>query len=100
MSDQQKSATPRTDYWWGRDDLQYRQQRLYLGQCDLIDLAHKIGTPAYVIRAPRVIDKLQRLHSAFDNVGLTHKIYYAIKANRSSRLLTYLAAQGLCGADL
>lgn len=86
--------------WWQRDDLTFKGDRLHLGQCDLSELASKVGTPAYVIRAPRVVDKLNDLHAAFDRVGLDHRIFYAIKANRSPKLLTYLASHGQCGADV
>ncbi len=86
--------------WWQRPDLQFRHDRLFLGETDLNALARKIGTPAYVLRLPRVVEKLQQLHGAFDQVGLKHKIFYAIKANRSPKLLTYLAAQNLSGADV
>ncbi len=86
--------------WWQRKDLGFQDDRLYLGQCDLTDLAKKVGTPSYVIRAPRVVEKLSQLHNALDQVKLEHQIFYAIKANRSPKLLTYLAAQRLCGADV
>ncbi len=86
--------------WWQRDDLTFRNGRLFLGKSDLAELAEKVGSPAYVIRAPRVVEKLKDLHSAFEQAGLDHRIYYAIKANRSPRLLTYLASQRLCGADV
>lgn len=88
------------DLWWQREDLTFKNNRLFLGQCDLTELAVKVGAPAYVLRAPRVLEKLQNLHAAFDNAGLEHRIYYAIKANRSAKLLTWLASQGLCGADV
>lgn len=86
--------------WWQRDDLRYRGDRLHLGGCDLGRLARQIGTPAYVLRAPRVADNLRRLRAALGGAGLDHRVYYAIKANRTPQLLTYLAAQGLCGADI
>lgn len=86
--------------WWQRQDLGFHEDRLYLGSCDLKSLAEKVGTPAYVIRAPRVLEKLKNLHAAFNRAALDHQIYYAIKANRSPKLLSYLAAQGLCGADV
>lgn len=88
------------DTWWQRKDLCFRDNHLYLGQCQLAALAQQVGTPAYVIRAPRVLEKLQQIHRALDNVGLSHQVYFAIKANRSAKLLTYLATQGLCGADV
>jgi len=86
--------------WWQREDLCYVGDRLYLGQCDLAALAEKTGTPAYVIRLPRVLEKLKQVHGAFDQADLQHRIFYAIKANRSPKLLTYLAMQRLCGADV
>ena len=96
--DNASQAVSSIDTWWQRSDLQFRDGRLFLGQCDLDRLARKTGTPAYVIRLPRVLEKLKQLHSALDQADLSHHIYYAIKANRSSKLLTYLASQRLCGA--
>jgi diaminopimelate decarboxylase len=98
--DNASQAVSSIDTWWQRSDLQFRDGRLFLGQCDLDRLARKTGTPAYVIRLPRVLEKLKQLHSALDQADLSHHIYYAIKANRSSKLLTYLASQRLCGADV
>lgn len=86
--------------WWQRDDLAFRQGRLHLGTADLDALARKVGTPAYVVRAPRVAEKLRLLHKALDGAALDHRVYYAIKANRTPQLLSYLAGQGLCGADI
>lgn len=91
---------PPINLWWQREDLAFQNGRLFLGQCDLAELAEKIGAPAYVIRAPRVLEKLKSLHTAFDKAGLEHQIFFAIKANRTPKLLTYLAAQRLCGADV
>ncbi|WP_102224423.1 diaminopimelate decarboxylase [Acidimangrovimonas sediminis] len=86
--------------WWQRDDLTYREGRLHLGTADLDALARKVETPAYVLRAPRVVDNLTRLGRALDGTGLGYRIYYAIKANRTPQLLSHLAAQGMCGADI
>ena len=89
-----------TAYWWQRSDLHYRDGELFLGQTNLTSLAEKIGTPTYVVRLPRVTEKLSQLHQALDQAKLNHRIFYAIKANRSPKLLTYLAASGHCGADV
>lgn len=97
-TDQPATDTPGP--WWQRPDLAYRNGRLHLGTADLDSLAAKVETPAYVLRAPRVAEKLTSLHSALDSAGLNHRIYYAIKANRTPQLLSYLAARGLCGADI
>ncbi|ARE42309.1 Diaminopimelate decarboxylase (plasmid) [Rhodovulum sp. P5] len=90
----------KTAPWWQRDDLTFRRGRLHLGTADLDALARKVGTPAYVVRAPRVAEKLRQLHRALDGAGLDHRIHYAIKANRTPQLLSYLAGRGLCGADV
>lgn len=97
-SDDEPAST--LNNWWQRSDLAYKKGRLHLGQCDLTALAAKVGTPAYVIRMPRVKEKLTQLHAAFTTLNVKHRIFYAIKANRSPKLLTYLADQGLCGADV
>lgn len=86
--------------WWTREDLCYRTGRLNLGRSDLETVAEKVGTPAYVIRAPRVLENAQRLTKALDAVGVRHRLYYAIKANRTPQLLSYLAAQRAIGADI
>ncbi|WP_138469347.1 diaminopimelate decarboxylase [Poseidonocella sp. HB161398] len=86
--------------WWQRPDLRHVGGRLHLGSCDLDAAAERLGTPAYVLRAPRVAAKLEALHDALDGAGLAHRVFYAIKANRSPKLLTWLAARGRCGADV
>lgn len=94
-------VTPSADHpWWQRDDLSFRDGRLHLGGTDLADLAQKVGTPAYVLRAPRVVENLGRLHAALDGAGLTHRLYFAIKANRTPQLLSHIAARRICGADI
>lgn len=86
--------------WWAREDLCYRAGRLCLGGTDLDVLADKVGTPAYVLRPPRVLDNARRLKSALEGAGVNHRLYYAIKANRTPQLLSYLAAHREVGADI
>ncbi|MGI8666140.1 MAG: diaminopimelate decarboxylase [Jatrophihabitans sp.] len=86
--------------WWQRPDLRYDQGHLHLGTVDLAELAGQIGTPAYVCRGARVKQNIERLSEAMRSAGLEHRIYYAIKANRSPSLLSYLRALGLCGVDV
>ena len=103
LSDNEETDYPvseQDNLWWERPDLAYREGRLHLGTCDLSSLAERMGTPTYVIRAPRVSEKLNQIHKALDGAGVKHRIYYAIKANRTPQLLTYLAGEGLCGADV
>jgi diaminopimelate decarboxylase len=86
--------------WWQRGDLRYRQGRLHLGDVDLDELAMQVGTPSYIYRAARVRENIERLDKAMSSEGIDHQIYYAIKANRSSNLLSYLRALNLCGVDV
>lgn len=86
--------------WWQRHDLRYDKGRLHLGGVDLNELATQVGTPTYVLRADRVRDNIQRLTGALSSAGVDHQLYYAIKANRSPALLSYLWTRGLCGADV
>lgn len=86
--------------WWERADLCYDAGRLRLGGTDLDRIAGQVGTPTYVVRADRVRENIERLAAALASAGLDHRIYYAIKANRSPALLAYLRARGLCGVDV
>jgi len=91
---------PTVPPWWQRRDLRHEQGRLHFGGVDLDELATGLGTPAYVCRADRVRENIQRLADAMSSAGIDHEIYYAIKANRSPALLSYLRTLGLCGADV
>lgn len=86
--------------WWQRHDLCYRNGRLHIGKVDVDKLASQVGTPAYVCRADRVKENIQRLSGAMAAAGLDHRIYYAVKANRSAALLTYLRMLDMCGVDV
>lgn len=93
-------GTERTPPWWQRPDLGYRDGRLHIGAVDVDQLATRVGTPAYVCRAPRVRENIERLAAAMSSAGINHRIHYAVKANRSPALLTYLRTLDLCGVDV
>jgi diaminopimelate decarboxylase len=86
--------------WWQRHDLRYHQGRLHFGEIDIDELATQVGTPAYVCRAARVRENIERLSKAMSSAGIEHQIYYAMKANRSTALLSYLRTLNLCGVDV
>ncbi len=87
-------------HWWQRRDLGYRDDRLHFGGLGMDELATQVGTPAYVCRAVRVKENIERLAEAMSGEGIDHRIYYAIKANRSTVLLSYLRTLDLCGVDV
>ncbi|QND44763.1 diaminopimelate decarboxylase (plasmid) [Rhizobium lusitanum] len=89
-----------TESWWRRDDLRYINGRLTLGDCDLATAALKLETPLYVLRGAKVIEKIVQLHQALHDAGVDHRIYYAIKANRSPQLLSFLSEKRIAGADV
>jgi diaminopimelate decarboxylase len=85
--------------WWERDDLGYRDGRLHFGGRDLAAFVASSGTPAYLYRAARVRDNLERLRGALAAHGVEHDAYYAIKANRCAPLVASLKLLGRCGID-
>jgi len=86
--------------WWERDDLYYRNYRLFSGNQDLQVLAESSGTPAYAYSAARIQQNLMRLSDAFTKQRIQFKIFFTLKANRYLPLVTSLKLSGHCGADV
>jgi diaminopimelate decarboxylase len=91
-------VTAQQPHWWERPDLRYRDGRLVFDGKDLRGIAAE-GTPAYVYRAGRVRENLERLSGALASAGVAHDLYYALKANRYPPLLRAIRATGRCGVD-
>ncbi len=87
--------------WWQRDDLCYQQQELYFAGRRVEALAGQFGTPSFIYSAQRVKENITRIkQSLATNAGQPHhRLFYAMKANRFSPLLTFLKQTGLCGID-
>jgi diaminopimelate decarboxylase len=86
--------------WWERDDLGYRNRRLFSGNQDLQVLAESSGTPTYAYNAARIQQNLMRLSDVLATEEIQFKIFYALKANRHLPLVTSLKLRGQCGADV
>ena len=86
--------------WWEREDLCYRNFRLFSGNQDLQALAESSGTPIFAYSAARIQQNLTRLFDALAKEGVKFKIFYALKANRYLPLITSLKLSGLCGLDV
>lgn len=86
-------------HWWERPDLGYVEGRLQFGGRDLAAIADEAGTPAFVYRAGRALENLERLRGALGEAGVPHDAFYAIKANRFAPLVRALRASGRCGID-
>ena len=86
--------------WWERDDIEYRNGRLFLGKRDLLKFVQSADTPVYIYNAARIRDNLARLAANLRRAKVRFKIFYALKANRYLPLVTYLKLLGQCGVDV
>ena len=75
----------------------YSQNDLYCEQVALADLAHGVGTPAYVYSSQAILANYREYDEAF--ADLPHSVCYAVKANSSLAVLGLLAKAG-AGFDI
>ena len=75
----------------------YSQNDYYCEQVALADLAHRVGTPAYVYSAQAILKNYAAYTEAFGT--LPHTVCYAVKANSSLAVLALLAKAG-AGFDI
>jgi diaminopimelate decarboxylase len=75
----------------------YSQNDYYCEQVPLADLAHHVGTPAYVYSAEAIRKNYAAYAQAFG--ALPHTVCYAVKANSSLAVLALLAKEG-AGFDI
>jgi len=75
----------------------YSQSDLYCEQVPLADLAHRVGTPAYVYSSRAILDNYRAYDESF--ADLPHTVCYAVKANSSVAVLALLAKAG-AGFDI
>lgn len=71
---------------------EYQHGRLHCEGADLVQIADRIGTPAYVYSAGTIVDHYRRLSEAF--IDIPHLICYAVKANSNIGILALLGAEG------
>jgi diaminopimelate decarboxylase len=75
--------------------LEVRDNHLFIGGVDSIELVEEYGSPLFVMNEQRIRDNYQRYQKAFPDAD----IYYAAKANGSLSVLRILAQEG-AGADV
>jgi diaminopimelate decarboxylase len=75
----------------------YSSNDYYCEQIPLADLAHHVGTPAYVYSSQAIRQNYAAYTSAF--AALPHTVCYAVKANSSLAVLALLAREG-AGFDI
>ena len=76
---------------------QVRQGVLCAGGVSLVDIAHAVGTPAYVYSAPAIAERYGQLRRAF--AGIPTDICYAVKANANLAVLGFVNSLG-AGFDI
>lgn len=86
-------------FWWEREDLCYQDGHLVFAGEPVTDLIGMTGTPAFFYSGKRILENIGRLDTALAQLG-SHRIFYAIKANRSAPLLTHVKHHGACGVDV
>ncbi|HZT31669.1 MAG TPA: diaminopimelate decarboxylase [Bryobacteraceae bacterium] len=75
----------------------YSASDLYCESVPLADIAHRVGTPAYVYSSQAILGNFRAYHEAFGD--LPHNVCYAVKANGSLAILALLAKAG-AGFDI
>ena len=68
------------------DALSIRRGRLFIEECDVVELADRFGTPLYVTSEDQVRRNLRRLKHAFGSLWPGElRVLPSIKANASAR---------------
>lgn len=75
----------------------YRNQNLFVEDCDLEAIARREGTPLYVYSKQAILSRYQAYESGFG--AFPHQICYAVKANSNLSILRLLAEAG-AGFDI
>ena len=89
------------EYWWERPDLCYKDKKLHFSSYDVNILASNFNSPTFFYSGERITANILSIDTALKQYlqKKPFKIYYAMKANRFSPLLTFLKTKRLCGID-
>ena len=79
------------------DYFHYQQDRLFVENVPLSDIAQRFGTPCYVYSRAALADGFRRFEEAL--AGCSHQVCYAVKANSSLAVLNLFARMG-AGFDI
>ncbi|MEI7555237.1 diaminopimelate decarboxylase [Candidatus Chlorohelix sp.] len=78
---------------------QYRDNRLFIEDIELGEIANKVGTPCYIYSASAIRERYRQYARAFLIAGLEAEIFYAVKACSNLEIIRLLANEG-AGADV
>lgn len=79
--------------------LSIKDDHLFCGGADCVELANKFGTPLYVTSEDKIIENFQRYEAALKAYFSNVQLLYAAKANENPVIMQTLAAEG-AGADV
>ena len=71
---------------------------LCIGNCEIVDLTSKYGTPTYITDEQRIRHNCRRLKTAFGEGYKKFQLNYAVKANNNLSILNIVRQEG-AGAD-
>lgn len=86
--------------WWENDFLKVKNNKLYLENRTVEQIAKKYGTPLYVYSRKKILKNLRALQEAFwpAPTDLEVRLAYAMKANSNRGILKMLLKEG-CWVD-
>jgi diaminopimelate decarboxylase len=78
-----------------------KEEHLFFGGVDVVELAERYGTPLYVTDENKLRENIRKYKRTFgkSNTGIDTDIYFAVKANGNLAILRILASEGV-GADV
>ncbi|EGK14160.1 diaminopimelate decarboxylase [Kroppenstedtia eburnea] len=71
------------------------QGHLEIGGCDTVELAHRFGTPLYVMDETMIRRRIRSFVEAFEKTGLSYRMAYASKAFSTLAMCRLVAEEGL-----
>lgn len=81
--------------WWENQFLRLNKGKLYLGEKEAIQIAKHYGTPLFVYSKEQIFSNFRSLLRTFkENTSLEPRLYYAMKANPSGKILSVVKNKG------
>jgi len=75
-------------------NLEIKNNHLWVGGCDTVELAKKYGTPIYVINEQTIRQRFNKLKEVLEKSYQKVRIHYAVKANTNASILKVLLKEG------
>ncbi|MEW8995551.1 diaminopimelate decarboxylase [Clostridium sp.] len=73
-----------------------RENNLFVGEINTLELVKKFGTPLYVMDEEQIRDNCRRYMKAMETKGRNNKVAYAGKAFLTKAIVQIMKSEGLC----